>query len=245
MTSPRLQPPFWRQDAYTLRQLAAAVTGVAAELINQPPGARNAIKIVDFGAGESPYRTLFQRDGVTYISSDIDAPLDGDTIRIVPGLPLPIDDDSVDLVLSFQVLEHVWDLDWYLFEARRLLARRGRLVISTHGVWPYHPHPTDFRRWTRDGLVAELEQRGFEAESVHALVGPLAYSTQVRALGWHRVLSRVPIVGGALAGLSSSIHHLKMLLEDAVTPQPWIDFNAAIYLVIARPVDPESSCHHA
>ena len=30
------------------------------------------------------------------------------------------------------------------------------------------------------------------------------------------------------------IFHLRMKIEDGITPQEWIDDNAAIYLVVAR-----------
>ena len=191
--------------------------------------------MVDLGAGDAPYRTLFERDGCRYLPCDIDVPADHPTmLRLEPGKPLALGNESVDIVLSLQVLEHVWDLDWYLGEARRLLAPEGRLILSTHGTWLYHPHPTDFRRWTRTGLLAELAQRGFEVTQVQALVGPLAWTTQFRALGWNRVLGAVPILGGLLAKVSNSVHHLRMQLEDALTPRQWIEDNAAIYLVVAR-----------
>src|SRR5690606_18285456 len=96
------------------------------------------------------------------------------------GEALPIESAAADCVVSFQVLEHVWDLDAYLLECRRLMSKNGRLILSTHGTWLYHPHPGDYRRWTRDGLIRDLEMRGFEIESIDAAVGPLAWTTQFR-----------------------------------------------------------------
>lgn len=232
MTSPRLKPPFWQHDAYTLGLLARAVANAAARVL--PSGeAAGAGKVLDLGAGQAPYRSLFEARGAEYLACDLDA---APPLRIEPGQALGFADASMRAVLSFQVLEHVWDLDWYLGEAHRLLAQDGALVISTHGTWLYHPHPTDFRRWTRDGLLAELRTRGFAAESVDALVGPLAWTTQFRALGYSRLLHGLPGVGGLLAALCSTVMHLRMKLEDALTPQAWIDSNAAVYLVIARKV---------
>jgi len=54
-------------------------------------------------------------------------------------------DASADLVLSFQVLEHVRDVGQYLGEALRILRDDGWLILSTHGTWLYHPHPEDHR----------------------------------------------------------------------------------------------------
>lgn len=232
MTDPRLDPPFWRHDAFTLKRLSRALTALARSAREGP---NPPSTVVDLGAGEAPYRALFEQGGCRYLPCDIDVPVDHPTThRLEPGQPSTLASGSADVVLSLQVLEHVWDIDWYLGEARRLLAPDGRLILSTHGTWLYHPHPTDFRRWTRTGLLAEIEQRGFKVVQVQALVGPLAWTTQFRALGWNRVLAAVPLLGGLLAMLSNSVMHLRMQLEDALTPRQWIEDNAAIYLVVAR-----------
>ena len=228
MTSPRLQPPFWQHDAYTLRRLSAALQREVTGLC-KPKG--HAGRAVDLGAGDAPYRPLFDAQGYTYIACDID---EAATVRIVPGQPVPLPDGHAALVLSFQVLEHVWDLDHYLGEARRLLADDGCLLLSTHGTWLYHPHPTDYRRWTRSGLEAELRQRGFDIEHTTGLVGPLAWTTQFRAIGVAHLLQKVPLLGRLAAAVISSVYHLRMQIEDALTPQAWIDTNAAVYLVVAR-----------
>lgn len=227
--NPRAAPPFWQHDAYTLRRLAAAIASELSAFDAVVPDAPR--RAVDLGAGEAPYRAMFVAAGYEYIDCDLEPPA---SVRIVPGQPVPLPSSSSALVVSFQVLEHVWDLDHYLGEARRLLADDGRLLLTTHGTWLYHPHPTDFRRWTRSGLEAELRARGFEPERTTGVVGPLAWTTQVRAIGFHHLLRRVPGVGGVLAALASTVFHLRMILEDLITPRAWIDTNAAVYVVVAR-----------
>lgn len=229
--SPRLNPPFWRHDAYVLRRL---VTAIEDSLIDVLPTGVARPRVVDFGAGDSPYRPLFESRGAGYIACDIGEPRESCVVPIEIGKRLPFADASADVVVSFQVLEHVWDLDWYLGEARRLLVPEGKLLLSTHGTWLYHPHPTDFRRWTRPGLLGELEERGFSIISVRSLVGPLAWTTQFRALGWHHLLSSIPVVGMSLSAISNTMHFLRMNVEDAITPRQWIVDNAAVYLVVAE-----------
>jgi SAM-dependent methyltransferase len=187
--------------------------------------------VLDFGAGTAPYRALFERSGISYIACDLGAEAE---VVIRPGKTVPLRDHAAKVVVSFQVLEHVWDLDWYLTEARRLMTPDGALVLSTHGTWLYHPHPTDYRRWTRDGLVMELTTRGFDVEQIHALVGPLAWTTQFRALGFHNLLSAVPLIGGLLAGLVNTVMNIRMIIEDKITPAEWTNANAAVYVLIAR-----------
>jgi SAM-dependent methyltransferase len=236
MTPSRLSPRFWRRDAYVLTKLARRVAEIADKF-----HAGSSIgmlvkgdKVVDFGAGAAPYRALFERPGIDYVVCD----LDGDPeVVISPGTPVPLHDHSAKVVVSFQVLEHVWDLDWYLSEARRLMTPDGALVLSTHGTWLYHPHPTDFRRWTRDGLVLELTTRGFVVQEITGLVGPLAWTTQFRALGFHRLFCAIPFLGAPLAALVGAVMNLRMLIEDAVTPVEWTDTNAAVYVLVARKDD--------
>lgn len=234
--SVRLTPPFWRHDAYTLRRLADAISVSAGDLSPASTNSASALRIVDLGAGSSPYRSIFERRGAHYVPCDIDAPDDGEHVRIVQGEPVPLPDASADAVVSFQVLEHVWDIDWYLAEARRLLHDDGTLLLSTHGTWLYHPHPTDYRRWTRDGLMLEIESRGFHVKSIVPLLGPLAWTTQFRALGYHAVLSKIPVVGGAASALVCAGMYLRMRVEDAITPAELISSNAAIYLITATKI---------
>ncbi len=233
-TTSRAAPPFTKHDWYTLTRLHRNLQRAARRHLRH----RNGQSVLDFGAGNSPYEPLFTRRGLRYVAGDID---DSAPVRIVPGEPLPLADHSMGVVASFQVLEHVWDLDWYLGECRRVLREDGLLLLSTHGVWLYHPHPTDFRRWTRDGLERELTSRGFEIVEVYPLVGPLAWTTQFRALGYHALLSRVPGIGQSLSGVVCALLNARMLLEDALTPRALKAVNAAVYLMVARPASPPQS----
>jgi SAM-dependent methyltransferase len=231
VTTPRLSPSIFRHDAYTLSKLARHVASIAQQLRAGTGSLHAGGTVVDFGAGDAPYRTLFEADGVRYIACDLDASAE---VQFKAGEPVPLANGVARVVVSFQVLEHVWDLDAYLGEAKRLMADDGVLVLSTHGTWLYHPHPTDFRRWTRDGLVAELTTRGFIVDDITGLVGPLAWTTQFRALGFHHLLVSIPLIGGLLAGAIAAILNTRMAIEDRLTPVHWVQTNAAVYVLVAR-----------
>ena len=51
--------------------------------------------------------------------------------QIKPDAPLPLRDASFDVVLSFQVIEHVYDDQVYLSEASRVLQKDGVLILIT------------------------------------------------------------------------------------------------------------------
>lgn len=230
----RLNPPIWRHDAYTLRRLQAALERTVTTLRQAGVLSHADATVVDFGAGDVPYRPLFAPHCARYLACDLESAPGIDMLIDADG-HVPLADGSASCVLSVQVLEHVWDVGDYLQECRRLLSADGRLVLSTHGTWLYHPHPGDYRRWTRDGLCRELEANGFEVLAVEPVVGPLAWTTQFRTLAYHHVLARFGIVGRALAAGICALMHLRMVAEDRLTPAPLRESNAAVYCVTARP----------
>ena len=118
-----------------------------------PPGET----LVDYGCGNKPYADLFRSKFTHYMGADLPGNAHAELIVGAEG-QLPVDDESVDCVFSSQVLEHVADPRIYLGEAHRILRPGGSLVLSTHGVWPYHPDPTDHWRWTIAGLQLELRR---------------------------------------------------------------------------------------
>jgi SAM-dependent methyltransferase len=201
------------------------------EMLDRRVGALDGRTVVDLGCGDSPYAPLFRQRGARYVRCDLGGEVD---VVLRPGEPLALPAGEAEGVVSFQVLEHVWEIDWYLGEARRLLRAGGWLLLSTHGVWPYHPHPTDYRRWTRDGLVRELEERGFEVEAVLPVCGPLAWTSQIRLLGVRELLLRVPLVRWTLLPVLVLLWNLRLLFEESVTPAGMRLNNASVYVTLSR-----------
>src|SRR5258708_24062332 len=101
----------------------------------------------------------FRDAGARYVGADIDGHHE---VAIREDGSLQAADGSFDMVASFQVLEHVWDVAMYLTEANRILRSQGWLLLSTHGSWFYHPHPGDYRRWTAEWLRREVDAHGFK-----------------------------------------------------------------------------------
>lgn len=65
---------------------------------------------------------------------------------------LPLADNSVDVVVNFQVIEHLWDQGQFLRECFRVLAPGGELLISTPNRITFSPAAT--RRSTLSTLVS-------------------------------------------------------------------------------------------
>jgi len=224
--SRRLNPRLFDTDWLLLKGLRAAIASMAANV------ARRGATALDFGCGSKPYETIFTAAGVRYLGADFDG--QGD-LRIDAAGRLKAADGSADLVLSFQVLEHVRDLGTYFSEARRVLRPDGWLMLSTHGTWFYHPHPEDHRRWTRPGLISEMNAHGFDVVECVPLVGPLAWTTMIRLSAACYALRKIPGVGWTLGGLLALVMNLRAWCEDAITPQWAKTDNACVYLMLARP----------
>jgi SAM-dependent methyltransferase len=223
----RLQPRLWDTDWLVLRGMRTAIEQLAGRIAS--PG-----KVaLDFGCGAKPYAPLFVAHGVTYIGADLgDAP--EAEVQIRADGTLAAADQSADLVVSFQVLEHVRNIDTYLREARRVLHDDGPMLLSTHGTWLYHPHPEDHRRWTREGLIAELQLRGFEVTDCIAVVGPLAWTTMVRLTCFAVALRRIPLVGNSVAAVITVFMNMKAAVEDWITPAWVTKDNACVYVTLSR-----------
>lgn len=134
--------------------------------------------IVDFGSGNAPYRELFTRSVRHYLCIDAPSNASADFHFSASGTS-PLPSAYADIVVSTQVLEHVQDPALYLAECYRMLKPGGRLVLSTHGYWPYHGHPDDFWRWTGTGLRKQLEDSQFLVVEVRGLLGLAATAIQL------------------------------------------------------------------
>ncbi len=221
----RLKPPFWRHDWYSLLKLRQGIE----QVIDTNQIGLSKQKIADIGCGDTPYLDLFIDRDCEYIGCDIDNSAE---VVIELDKPIPLPDNSFDGVVSFQVLEHVWDLDWYLGECYRLLKPGGWLLLSTHGNWLYHPHPTDYRRWTRDGLLYEISSRGFVFKDILSVLGPLAWTTQFRLLGYYTVLQKMGFIGKIILFPISCFMNIRMVIEDKITPSSIRDTNASVYVTL-------------
>ena len=121
------------------------------------------LRVLDYGCGGSPYRSLFA--GSVYHRADFPG-LPGLDFTFAEDSRLPAPDQSYDLILSTQVLEHVREPAIYLNECHRLLRPGGTLLLTTHGSFPDHACPHDYQRWTADGLNLAVTKSGLPVRRI-------------------------------------------------------------------------------
>lgn len=225
----RFNPRPWDYNFVLMRSLTRAMRS----LLNRHLAGQSIALAVDMGCGSRPYERLLRETGAEYKGVDLPNNPSADVHIDAHGL-VPMSTASCELVLSSQVLEHVMDVDGYLRECARLVRGGGFLLLSTHGMWTYHPYPVDVRRWTRWGLEHEISIRGFEVVETISCLGPLAYTTQLRLQLVRGALYKIRWIGPCLAAPISLFSQVLMLIEDRITPRAVHDNNAAIYVVLAR-----------
>jgi SAM-dependent methyltransferase len=107
----------------------------------------------------------------TLVNQDIAWPDDRRTNLDItsPLHEIPRPDGTFDTVLCIAVLEHVENPEDVTAEMFRVLKPGGRLIASVPFLQPEHKIPTDFQRYTRDGLSALVMRHGFAVEEIRPL----------------------------------------------------------------------------
>jgi SAM-dependent methyltransferase len=220
----RFDPGPFHSRRYLLKSLRERLESVVGAYLGQI----DAPVVVDFGGGSMPYRPIFRGRAVEYIGVDFDDnPLA--RLHVSKDLRTTLGDNTADVVLSTQVLEHVNDPPAYLLECRRVLKPGALLIISTHGHWMYHPDPVDYWRWTKPGLVKLLSEAGFEVSEIHGIMGLAATGIQFVQDG----LTPLPMPRLFRLLLVALMQKLAWLV-DRLEPATHREASACVYLALAR-----------
>jgi ubiquinone/menaquinone biosynthesis C-methylase UbiE len=152
---------------------------------------RTGDRALDLGCGTGEFTVALVRGGAAAVGVDVAeaalrrararhseldfriAPIDG---------PLPLADNSFDLVWASEVIEHVADTARWLSEVRRVLVSGGRLLLTTPshsrlrialgGIERFsEPLGDHLHLYTRRSLIDTLEGFGFDQVDVRAVAG--------------------------------------------------------------------------
>ena len=198
MTDERLDPPLstptYAVRAPLVRWLAAEAARAATEL--------GAYRLLDVGCGEMPYLDLFEPHTQEIVGLDTWDNPRASLRGPIEAIPAP--DASFDVVLCAQVLEHVDDPAQGVRELGRVTRPGGRVLLSTHGTFVYHPNPVDLWRWTGAGLERLFTVNGdWASVTVSAGSGTASSLAMLYAIFLEHVLRRTPlrVVRGPVVGL--------------------------------------------
>ena len=145
---------------------------------------RNAI-VLDIGSGNAGYLRLIDPSNTLYT---IDYPVTNKKYQVKPSIfsdarCLPVTNDKADVVLLFEVLEHVEDTEKVINEIHRVLRPGGEFYLSVPFIYPIHDAPNDYWRFTIYGVTQTLKNGGFEIANLVVHGNTLVAGFQMFNLG--------------------------------------------------------------
>jgi len=118
---------------------------------------------LDIGCGNDTYGNLFPNRTTLELK-----PRDGVHVDIVGDVHdmHAIADNTYDVVLCSEVLEHLHTPSKAIAEMKRVMKPGGLLLLSTRFIFPLHDAPGDYYRYTKYGLQHLF--RDFQIEALEA-----------------------------------------------------------------------------
>jgi len=124
-------------------------------------------RLLDIGCGKGELKNRLP-DDVSYLGFDYPATgieryhAEPDILGSAEALPLA--ENSVDVAVCLEVMEHLPDPVAAAGEIARVLRPGGRAVVSVPFAYPIHDAPFDFQRMTSYQLVHMFESSGLRIE---------------------------------------------------------------------------------
>jgi SAM-dependent methyltransferase len=168
-------------------------------------------------------------------------------VQVVHGnlAKLPLPDASVDVVVNFQVIEHLWDQPQFVAECRRVLRPSGLLMMSTPNRITFTPgsdtpiNPFHTRELNAAELTELLVDGGFTVESLDGVFhGPrlkaldAKYGGSIIEAQIARALADAPWPADLLADITAITTDDFELLDPNSSP---IDDSLDLVAIAVRP----------
>lgn len=117
-------------------------------------------RVVDLAGGGSPsYRPLLPPN-IELVTTDYEK-RSGVDLVVDLNKPLPFPNESEATLFCFNAIYILEDRKQFLAETHRVLQRGGRLFLSSPFMVSEIPEPHDYVRLTKEGLIKELSNAGF------------------------------------------------------------------------------------
>jgi SAM-dependent methyltransferase len=197
----------WREAMWRAVPEGAAPERFSSRRLLLLTHARAGDRVLDLGAGDGAFAAELVAAGCSVVAVDVAAEALRRASARVPGLdarlvaegaPLPLEEDSVDVVWAGEVLEHVADVVGLLAEVRRVLRwggtlvattpYNGRLALAALALSPrgpeehFDPRADHLRFFTARSLEAVVRDAGFAQVDVRAAGGVPGLRRELRVV---------------------------------------------------------------
>jgi SAM-dependent methyltransferase len=142
-------------------------------------------------------------------------------IEAAPGIDfvgsataLPIEDNSLDLLITQEVLEHVDNPFLAMREIYRVMKSGAKAYVQLPFTIGYHPCPNDYWRFTRHGIEELARQAGFCQIETGTSIGPATGAYRI-AVEFFAILFSLP--------LQRSYRLFKGFFAALFYPLKWLD----------------------
>jgi SAM-dependent methyltransferase len=142
---------------------------------------------------------------------------------------LPIENNSIDVVLCTEVLEHLENPTACNMEIQRVLKKDGIVFYSVPFLYPIHADPYDFRRYSPDGLRLLLSSyRSFEVFPMGGYLGTLAMLMEIGMPGFSKNKISDKILRRIFTRFAHYLYQLDIKHTDD-QPLPWTKFTSGYF----------------
>ena len=132
-------------------------------------------KVLDVGGKKDNKRGIFRPPLDTVVSWEylnIDESTNPDYSCSADNIP--VDDNTFDIIILAEVVEHLENPIDALQECYRVLKKDGRIITTIPFLNALHADPYDFQRWTDVKIENELSKIGFKNISIKPMGGKAA-----------------------------------------------------------------------
>ena len=84
---------------------------------------------------------------------------------------IPVEENTFDIILMSEVLEHLEKPEIVLNELYRVLKKKGKIVLTMPFLYGIHADPFDYQRWTPTKFENVLKGLGFKEISIKPMGG--------------------------------------------------------------------------
>lgn len=126
-------------------------SGLGSEIL------KDGMRVLDVGSGAGYYKDVIAKQNSEYIMID---PFNDRADINCSADRLPFKSEYADVIICFDVLQHLDDPELALREFNRVLKKDGRLITTQAFLYP-ECDVNDRFRWSIDGIAILLQKTGF------------------------------------------------------------------------------------